>query len=536
MHVVADTILKLSVAGVLWWALRRKRWACHALLCLCALLAVCAVAGGIAGAWQNRITIHDEVSVLSIAAAHRNGQPLYPAAAYPGEYALLYGPVTYLVYEIPMLFGAEWTGAFQVWTLAAVGAALTLTWFALRGVSTHALAWMGTVFMALIVVRNADYAWAVKGDAWILLLTAAAFFAVVRLKPRHAAWALAFASAAAIDVKATQIVSVLLPLSLLWQRSRRAATLCVLLIVVLTASPFLVPGIDLPSYLHVLRAASGHGLSARLFRLSALTFGAVYLPCIGCGMWAFWIADRGPFRAWFKERGTFLLLFGVAVSSLIAAGSKNGAGPWHLMPLAIPCALMATECLARALRSPRPRSPVLAFAPAAVFFTLCGWAIPVKALSDARARLHDNAVYVTVPHREIEQDLDGFAKAHAGSTIAVGYSDDLHYAATFTRQVILLHHQPLLIDADARNEADLQGAPIPAAVLQALSSCRIQYWLIPKGGRPFSMSSLYYLDGTIAQRDMFPQDFQEAFFAAYKESGSLGYYFDVWTCNDSNTY
>ena len=111
----------------------------------------------------------------------------------------------------------------------------------------------------------------------------------------------------------------------------------------------------------------------------------------------------------------------------------------------------------------------------------------------------------------------------------MGYTDLDHYELTFARPLLQMRGMPLFVDGVARNEADLIGKPVGAGVMGALESCEYPDWVLPAEGEPFSMASLYFLDGTISARDLYPKSFATEFKKHYRMV-ERGEYFALWEC------
>ncbi|HEU4935569.1 MAG TPA: hypothetical protein VFT39_03880 [Vicinamibacterales bacterium] len=79
---------------------------------------------------------------------------------------------------------------------------------------------------------------------------------------------------------------------------------------------------------------------------------------------------------------------------------------------------------------------------------------------------------------------------------------------------------------EAIQEHQLAGVDLPQATLNALRSCTVNYWLIPKHREPFSAVNRYPMS---QGRALFGSDFRRAFCDSYQRSESTEY-LDVWAC------
>ena len=269
-----------SVAGIQGWLSRQWHFCRAFYKAICFLLAVLTIGCGLFGVSTERIYDHDEATVLSIAAAFRHGQPLYPRAEAPVEYALLYGPMTFLVYLPPMFAGVERLGTYQLWVLIALAGTYAFVYFSLRPKFGTFVALGNTALLAVFVSRFAGSEWGIKGDIWILFFAALGLWAYMSLSNWATAVVLAISGAILVDLKATLLVIALLPCILLWQRERRAhlpAFLGVCFIPIFALLPFALPGISLAGYAEQLHDASHDGFSMSILNTNLYFLLSSYL-------------------------------------------------------------------------------------------------------------------------------------------------------------------------------------------------------------------------------------------------------------------
>jgi hypothetical protein len=124
--------------------------------------------------------------------------------------------------------------------------------------------------------------------------------------------------------------------------------------------------------------------------------------------------------------------------------------------------------------------------------------------------------------REVD-DITAFADTHQG-VVEMGYGGT--EALSFARPVLVFRNDSYLLDQPAIREHQLAGVEVPRATIDALSSCRVSYWLIPKGEAPFSAVNSY---AAVLLRPLYPPAFRAAIEATYNRAGSTRYY-DVWQC------
>lgn len=495
------------------------------------------VLGALAAAASGYTLFHDEASLLSITAAVLHHQPMYPGPHYPADYGLLYGPVAYLAYAPPMLAGARHLSEYQGWVALALAGSLLLTYRALRPAGRVA-ALTAAALLGLNVCLFCDSAWAIKGDIWILFLGALAYCAALTWSPLFAALGLGFAGGLVLDVKATTLLLMLLPAVLLYGRRLKPAWLpaaAVSLALLIAVGLLWLPGVAVRPYLHLLAQASGHGSSPALLRANILAgFWMAFLP--GSLVLLAYRRNRGQTLVLLQQDRIFLAVLAGAFVVAIVTGSKNGAGPWHLMGLLVPCSYVGGRFASLALEG---LSATELLQPAAVPLLAGLCLLSQGALTavrqDLRIRFHGEPEFAYAPPHALEADLDSLRRANPGEHFTMGYSDLAHYNDTFVRASLIEAGSPLFADADALNEDALIQQPTSPEVLSALAHCRPGPWLLPLQGVPFSMPSLYSRDRNLRNRtvrqQLFPAAFRSAFLANYHRTGEHGRYFAVWRCD-----
>jgi hypothetical protein len=204
----------------------------------------------------------------------------------------------------------------------------------------------------------------------------------------------------------------------------------------------------------------------------------------------------------------------VALGSVAVLASKPGAGPYHLLPF-LPVIAFFTGLQMYHLRSDAAHITVL----------LSGLSFTAVAVVIASAQ---QASFVSTV-RQLDAlgpiaDLTRFLDQHPGNPTQIGYSSDER--TTFVRPLAVFRSGMYLLDQPAIQEHQLAGIEIPPATVNALRSCAVTYWLIPRTGEPFSATNRYPM---MHGRALFVDDFRRAFFDTYERIGSTEY-FDVWTC------
>ncbi len=530
------------IPAVKMWATQnwsRKRLV---LQLVCGLLVVLVVGCGLFPVITERIRANEEATILSMVAAYRHGQPLYPAADAPVDYGLLYGPVTYFIYLPPMLAGAVRLQGYEAWSLAALAGSFLFVFLALRPRFGLSAALGNCALLAIFIPRHAVMEWAIKAEPWLLLLSALGFWAACRLPRWTAACVIAISGAMLVDMKATILLVALLPCVLLWQRERSArvpAAICAFLLIPLLAFvPFAFPGVSIGNYLEILLGYQKHPVLLSNLLLNAQMVLLVLLPTLLLLRTAMHV-DAQATRAWISKRSVYLGVLIVASIVAMVTGAKTGGGSWHCMVVVIPFLFVNAELWNQIvgrhaltlLRSTRLAAPMLAFG---VVVTITALKSLVIAVEQTLYVLPDQT---QVSARDTENDLLAISRRYPGKTMQMGYSDYAHYNVTFVRPVLQIQGSPLFLDPITRTEKNLIGEHESPELVDALARCTIQLWVIPKGGAPFSIEDLYYNyltanheNKTGVDPELYHQSFRQTFLTHYEKIQQPSRYFDVWAC------
>jgi len=209
-----------------------------------------------------------------------------------------------------------------------------------------------------------------------------------------------------------------------------------------------------------------------------------------------------------------LVVLAAAMAAVAIAGAKPGAGPYHLMPfIPVIAFLMATEIGTR----DHSWLDTSIAAPGFVAAVAVATAIAVAQQTYLVRTMMDRI------GRDELGDIDAFARSHSG-VIELGYGRT--ESRTLERPLLTFRNNAYFIDQPAVREYQLQGIAFPPATIDALTSCRVDYWLISKGETPFSGVNVYPM---VLAMPLYPESFRQAFFSTYERVDATAY-FDVWRC------
>lgn len=459
---------------------------------------------------------HVEPQIAALSWLLARGDEVYHSVQAPERYTTIYGPAIYL---LPALFMKIAGPSILTSKLASTAAALAsppLLYLALRDVASRARSKprlgpaLGTAFFIVTVIAFTWMSVWIRAESAIVFVTCASLFAATRKEAKRAALGLGTCLALAANFKATTPFYLVPAFAYFLTRAGfKLALLATIGGLAAAALPWLLPNVSLTNYIEWIRLnKSGHGLDPFLSQGNAnwamLLFAA---PAAAV------LATKRPTAF---LRANALLSAALALATLVAwwASAVQGSGMYHLLPLApIYCFYVAL-----ALRE----------GVAAKRFWI-SFAIGFGIALSARAWIDQATLMQMYRHgaqfEGLEEDLLAYVKGSGGTTVAVGYGNGADYSNF--RPVPVFEGHPYLIDEAAYMGMLHAGLEMPEATRQALASCRIRTWLIPRGNPPFQFYSFY-----AGQRPLFDEAFRQSFLASYQNVGATQF-FDVWTCKAS---
>jgi hypothetical protein len=452
-----------------------------------------------------------EPTMAAVGWLFQAGLPVYHGVDAAERYAHIYGPMVFIAQGAAMAaFGAtietsKWVGGAL--SLAALG----LTAFAMQRDAGTRRALVLTGLCAVVLLGFRNYAFWTRAEPLQLFSVAAMLAATARWNG-HAATILAGVFAGILwNLKITGPAYTLPLFVLLASRAGWPALVASLAVAVVTAiAPFvLVANVSFEAYSAWLRLSAQTGLL-----LSTLRQNIEWAVFLGVPLALSYFSAPAP-RAVSRQWSLVAMATGLATCGVIVAGSKPGAGPYHLLPL-LP---LAGYLAAARLGAEAPRFPARG-AEAAIAWVL------VAVLVAVTQQLQFITTMTGRRSLGVARDIQQFASRQRG-VVEMGYgvSDPL----TFARPLLVFRNNSYFLDQPAIGEHQLAGLPIPAATIEALRRCRVNYWLVPRDETPFTAVNMY---NAVYLKPLFPDEFRRAFFETHDRVETTTY-FDVWECRAS---
>ncbi len=277
---------------------------------------------------------HGDAAIASIGAAMRNGQishsGLDPSADF---YSLPYGPlldqIQSAVAAWPSVLTSKLPGVIAfVLGIAAMIASLRRVPLCISG-PFYCL-------VALIVLSQRHMAFSVRGEPLLLLLASLSTFVVLRDKSRFAALFVGTAAGLAAGMKLTGFLfmvphafAIMFAIRDRTALAKCAATMAISATLTFVA-PHLASNVNLDGYYRQLLLSAQAGFSFPSLVENIIVLALMMAPAIALGA-------RRDFTMTKSERGA-LIGMGLAGLCLIVIGSKNGSGPYTLLPFIPICA------------------------------------------------------------------------------------------------------------------------------------------------------------------------------------------------------
>lgn len=456
----------------------------------------------------------DEASIISIAAASLRGQPMYHPVTSPDlAYCLMYGPFTFLVYELPLVLG---DGRF--WVLkATVVLANILTCFTLFSIvrkfveRNTAVAVISFPLCALLL--NVACSFGIRSDAWIVLAVSLAVRSALFESEFVAAMLTGVTAGIAIDLKVTAAPALFLILLMLYRRlGIKAASIAVGIATLTALAPFAFPGISSRNYVEWLLETRNHGIDHELlihalFYVAFLVTPLALLAIFGVHPW-----KKTALTGSTTEK--LLLSACLLISAIVAA--MPGAGPWHFWQL-LP---ILTAYLAIAIGGSQISGTRLEFA--ILLIAMGGAAVTIVSLRRDYSILRAPSPAVARILQTGRKELDLYGLLYPGRTIQMGYGGVADEWAESIRYLLPLRGQYYSLDVDAWSVEIQDGLRFPVGVIDRMNRCTNDVWLIPHKAQPF-------VDRQFVQ---FPKSLRDSFLSHY-EVARTEEIFDVWTCKTS---
>jgi hypothetical protein len=451
-----------------------------------------------------------EPTMVSIGWLFHAGLPIYHAIDAPERYAHIYGPLAFIFHGTALsIFGPRIVVAKLVGAIAGL-ASVGLTYAAVRKheAAGRALVIAGVSALTLLLFRH--YSFWTRPEPFQLCAVAASLVFAVRGRGVAAAIAAGVASGVLWNLKFTGPLYSLPVFVLLHRRSGWSGMYVAALTALLVAAlPFVAfQNVSFADYVLWVRLSARTGLL-----LSTLRQNLEWCAYLAAPVLISYHAASSGRSDDSRDRVAVAALMAGMIGVAVAA-AKPGAGPYHFLPFLPAIAYFVARNTSRM----SPSGTMDGAIPRAV--------VAVVAVAAMLAIAQQSQLITTMTARRAQQesaDIEAFARTHDG-VIEMGYGAT--ESASHVRPILTFRSNSYLLDQPAIREHQLAGIEVPASTAEAVASCRVNYWLVPKGEAPFSGVNPY---AAVLMRPLYPESFRRAFLATHARVGETTYY-DVWQC------
>jgi hypothetical protein len=474
---------------------------------------------------------HAEANIATVSWLFQIGKPIYHELQSAERYTIPYGPTLYIINGFflnlfnPSIFSAKLGG------ILAGGLSLLLIFYTLKNlvgykISIFCLAYISLNFIAIYVYFAAATFWN-RSDSFLLMFVALALFAVVRTNSLIAILLTTLSLGISINLKIHGFLYFLPIYILLYFRHGIYATLVsVLGSSILAMAPFIcLQQVSLNNYILWLSEFGKQGISFTLFKGNIVWSIYLFAPILLILIY-FVNHYKNDFYIFVEKHKIFLISLLLSLVTVAVIGSKAGAGMNHLipfLPLVYYVFALTLKPIINLNQDTVARKTNKYYYCAYISLVLALLTVTVlRGVLNEIQLIHLANKYNNEPAQEIHEII----KMYPSVTIGMGYGGD--YDLTYYRPLLVYDGNPYLIDAVSVMDAEYLGKKIPNETLEALKSCQIKLWLIPKGGSPFQ------LDNYFNHRQVFNQELKNTFLANYDRRKNSNYY-DLWFCKESNS-
>lgn len=452
-----------------------------------------------------------EPTMVAVGWMFHLGRPLYPAPDAAEQYAQIYGPMAFILHGFALGLLGPSIGVSKGLAAGAGIASLALLYPAIRphGSAARALALTGIAALLMLLFRQ--YSFWTRPEPFQLLAVSASLLIASSGGGLWRAMMTGLVSGVLWNLKFTGPLYSLPVFALLERRAGWRGVLVALATGTATAlAPFwLFANVSLTDYVTWSRLSARTGLLFATLRQNLGCAAYLSVPLL-LSYYAVARAHRPRGREWRNVVGALV----AAMCGVAIAGAKPGAGSYHLLPF-VPIIMYIVSSHLSHYRVAPDNDPVVPRA--AIAFVLVAIAIVT-----AEQALLFTTIRAQAALGE-RDDIVRFAATHDG-VVEMGYGRT--ESLTLQRPVLVFRNDAYLLDQPAIREHQLAGIEIPQATIDAVASCRVRYWLIPKGESPFSGVNSY---AAVFLRPLYPAAFRRTFAATHRLVATTDY-FDAWEC------
>lgn len=463
---------------------------------------------------------HGEPVVVAAAYQMLGGAQVYPPFDGPNFTSNVYGPYLYLANGLMLwIFGGNIVSGKLI-GVVAVGISVIATVYAVRNVSRFWMFFASIGMIGYILIFIPFSLWN-RPDTLLLLVSALGLLIArseVFERRKVMGWLLVGGlGGVACSLKIYGPIF-LMPIAIYMAvRDRSFFSLIIMSAAgaFMALIPFALPVFSLPNYLAWFGIMAAKPTDGEMVA-KALRYGFFYLipPAV---LIAQQVMNRNNMDSWgFNKNFAYAIATQVGAACCFYLASKPGAGMYYVLPFAP----LVTDMIVRMYTE---NAHIVSEKRRVVPGTVCGVLVAVMFVTSIPIQKRFFRALEWDRTTNIQNDLYAIMKKFDGASIHMGLGDKYQgYHNTLQKTELLFKGHPYVADFGVMIETSKLGIPLPKPLIDRLSRCEIDIWLIPRGEKPFEMIG-YYGSRVVG--------------LAFKEAFNLNYtlinhskYFDIWIC------
>jgi len=485
--------------------------------------------------FSNTFFDHAEANVASVSWLFKNNHELYPELNSTERYINYYGPVLYIVNAFFLqLLGPSFFSIKLGCCLAAI-LSLICIFFGLRAVCSVRIALFGCAYAALAFLSiTASFAFQassfwLRPDPLLIFFMSLSLLSVLRGDRITATLITALALGCSINLKINAFIPFLPVYVILFSRFGLSYTLMsVGGAIGIAFLPFVVfPQISLGNFAIWLSQAGRKPSSLeQLFQVFKWLL-YVSMP-VTLSLAFIYSTSRTSFHHFIKANRYFIyaLLFSLGANlifSIKVGVLENNHLPF--IPLFSYILALSVEWISQEgilFQSETRLSSIRVAVISAIVAFLITFPLAIV-LEEARLV----SSIIKSPGTSIISDISNIMRTYPNVPMHMGFSEGKgNYEHTYYRPILVFAGNPYLIDVVSMfemQEANLN--PLPDKTINALQSCQVKLWLLPKPTHePFDLANFYP-----PHQPVFNEQFKKAFLKVYEKTSESDF-FELWSC------
>ncbi|NDJ18669.1 glycosyltransferase family 39 protein [Myxacorys almedinensis] len=469
-----------------------------------------------------------EANVASVSWLFQTGHSLYPSSDAAARYINNYGSCLYIIQGAflavlkPSFFSVKLAGCLA----GIVSLFVSFLLFKKRLPFSFAIAGCALTSLYFLALTSATglvtSSFWVRPDSLLLLCTTIGIFLAAYGNKWSAVFGSAIAFGISTNLKITALLHFLPVYVLVFQRFGIIYTLISLIgsALVAIAPFFLFSNISLSNYLAWLQQVGRKGINPEQVIKNGLWLGFVSLPTAIAALHLLGIHSQG-FKQWLRQYWLYFLLFVPCAGVAAIVGATRGALENNMLPFVPLLLYPLSDLMKKVLGACSSKNKQWLGISTSISITTALAFMLSTSLTVYSTEAPLVSRLLNPSSKRIVYDIEQVVKAHRD--ISMGYGSS--YPLSTYRPAFVFAGNPYLLDSASLMEMQASGLNnTPDNTLNAIKTCQIPSWLIPKNEKPFEVYNYYP-----PLQKLFSDEFRQIFKQHYTQQAQTEFY-DIWVC------